>query len=74
MTPIGQQLDNLGLRADVDADDLIPSAVVVMAVLVPGDNNPRLTIASSEGISWIEQAGLLRLAERIVSEPPEAEA
>lgn len=72
--PIGQLLDRLGVAADIDADDLVSSAVVVMAVLVPGDSNPRLTIASSEGISWIEQAGLLRLAEVICSAPPDEDA
>ena len=72
--PIGGILDKLGVAAEVEADDLVASAVVVMAILVPGDSNPRLVIASSEGISWIEQAGLLRLAERICSEPPDEES
>jgi hypothetical protein len=72
--PIGHILDNLGVEADIAGDDLVSSAVVILSVLVPGDNNPRLTIASSEGLGWIEQAGLLRLAERICSDPPEAEA
>lgn len=71
--PIGEILDQLGVTADIEADDLVSSAVVVLSVLVPGSDNPRLTIANSEGISWIQQAGLLRLAERIVSEPPSEE-
>ena len=71
MKPLGQILDNLGVTADLDDDDLIASAVVVMSILVPGDNAPRLTIANNDGMSWIEQAGLLRLAERICSDPPE---
>lgn len=70
---IGPLLDKLGIQADMDDDDLVSSAVVVLSILVAGDNNPRLCIASNEGISWIEQAGMLRLAERIVSEPPNEE-
>jgi hypothetical protein len=68
---IGDILDAMGVELELDDDDLIASTVVVAAVLVPGDDNPRLTIASTEGMSWINQAGLLRLAERITSEPPE---
>ena len=71
--PIGDVLDTLGVKAELDGSDLVSSAVVVMSVLVEGDDNPRLTIASSEGMSWIQQAGLLRLAERICSEPPRPE-
>lgn len=70
MAAIGDILDQLGVDADIDPEDLVSSAVVVLSVLVPGSDHPRLAIANSEGISWIQQAGLLRLAERICSEPP----
>jgi hypothetical protein len=69
-TSLGSILDGLEVRADLDTTDLICSAVVVMSILVEGESNPRLAIATSSGISWVEQAGLLRLAERITSEPP----
>lgn len=71
MNPIGDILDRLGVEADLEPSDLVSSAVVIMAVLVEGESNPRLTISNSHGMSWIEQAGLLRLAERICSEPPQ---
>jgi hypothetical protein len=71
MGKIGDKLDSLGIEVDLDAGDLVASAVVVMSVLVEGESNPRLTIANSDGMTWIEQAGLLRLAERICSEPPD---
>lgn len=74
MASLGNLLDSLGVQADLDSGDLVSSAIVVMAVLVEGESNPRLTIANSDGMSWIEQAGLLRLAERICSEPPEDES
>lgn len=71
--PIGNLLDSLGVEIELEQGDLVSSAVVVCSVLVDGDSNPRLTIANSDGMSWVEQAGLLRLAERICSEPPEAD-
>jgi len=71
VAPIGNLLDSLGVTAELENTDLVSSAVVVMAVLVDGDSNPRLVIANSDGMSWIEQAGLLRLAERICSESPD---
>ena len=73
MSTVGQILDTIGVTADLDDTDLVSSAVVVLSILVEGDSNPRLCIASSEGQSWIEQAGMLRLAERIASEPPAEE-
>ena len=73
LQPIGDIIDQLGVTADIDAGDLVASAVVVLSVLVEGDDNPRVSICNSEGLSWIQQAGLLRLAERICSEPPSAE-
>jgi hypothetical protein len=72
--PLGEIIDGLGIHADVEDTDLVASAVVVLSILVDGDPHPRLTIANSEGLSWIEQTGLLRLAERIASEPPSMEA
>ena len=71
LTQLGNVLDGLGVAVDLDEGDLVCSAIVVLSVLVPGEHNPRLIIANSDGISWVEQAGLLRLAERITSEPPE---
>jgi hypothetical protein len=68
---IGGTATHLGVTADLDESDLVCSMIVVMSVLVEGESNPRLTIANSEGMTWIEQAGLLRLAERICSDPPD---
>lgn len=70
MATIGSLIDALGVTAELNDGDLVSSAVVVMSVLVDGEPEPRLTIANSDGMSWIEQAGLLRLAELICSEPP----
>lgn len=69
--PIGGLLDSLDVTADLDEGDLVSSAVVVLSVLKDGVTTPQLCIANSDGMGWIEQAGLLRLAERICSEPPQ---
>jgi hypothetical protein len=73
MSDLAARLDAIGVDAELDAEDLLVSAVCVLSVLVPGDNRPRLVLANSEGLSWIEQAGLLRLAERICSGPVDLE-
>lgn len=74
VTHIGDALNRLGVVCDLEPTDLICSAVVVLSILEEGDSNPRLTIANSEGISWVEQSGLLRIAERITSDPPPDES
>lgn len=71
MKHIGDLLDGLDVNADLDDRDLVASAVVVMTVLEPESSEPRIVLASNNGLSWIEQAGMLRLAERIASDLPE---
>lgn len=71
MQNLGELLDSLGVEANLDDGDLIASAVVVLSILTPDSNHPRLAIVNSDGMTWIQQAGLLRLAERICSEPPD---
>ena len=73
LTPIGDRLDALVVAACIDDGDLVTSAMVILSVLEPDDNMPRLCIATSEGLSWIEQAGLLRIAEQITSGMPLAD-
>jgi hypothetical protein len=73
VSDLTDRLGALDLDFPLDDGDLLVSAVVVMSVLEDGDSRPRLCIATNESMSWIEQAGLLRLAERICSEPPDAD-
>jgi len=51
----------------IDEADLVCSAVVVVAYLTEGEDEPRLAIASTDGVSLLEQVGMLRLGERWVS-------
>jgi hypothetical protein len=68
-TSIGAALDQLGILADIEEGALVSSAVVVLAYYVGDEEHPRVTIANSDGMTFIEQVGLLRVAERIASEP-----
>jgi hypothetical protein len=51
--PIGDVLDNLGIEATLEPDELVAGVT-------------RLSIAH-QGIGWIERVGMLRVAETIES-------
>lgn len=59
--PIGALLDGLGIKADLDEDELVASAIVLLKVHQP-DNRTRLAMLYSEGLGWIERAGMLHVA------------
>ncbi|MFJ8657455.1 hypothetical protein ACIRNU_34595 [Streptomyces rochei] len=65
--PIGPILDGLGTTIDLDEGDLVASAFVI-AKVVDSDGDVALTLASSDGLSWIEQNGLLASAQQIVNQ------
>jgi hypothetical protein len=65
--PIGPVLDGLGTRIELDEGDLIASALVI-AKVVDKDGDVALMLASSEGLSWIEQNGLLTSAQQIINQ------
>ena len=67
-TPVGERLDQLGVAVDLEDGALVASAVVVLTYYAPDDSRPHLALAVSDGLGWIEQAGMLRLAERISSD------
>ena len=63
--PVGTLLDTRGLVLDLDAEDFLVSAVLVAAVMVPGDDMPRIAIGTTDGMGSIEQTGLLAAANTI---------
>ncbi|MBJ6623493.1 hypothetical protein [Streptomyces sp. DHE17-7] len=65
--PIGPILDGLGTTIDLDDGDLVAS-VFVIAKIVEADGDVSLALASSEGLSWVEQNGLLASAQQIVNQ------
>lgn len=64
---IGPILDGLGTTIDLDDGDLVASAFVI-AKVIDRDGDAVLTLASSDGLSWIEQNGLLASAQQIVGQ------
>lgn len=60
--PIGDVLDALGIVAAIEPDALVSGAVVLLkTVLANGD--VRLSLCHSDGLSWIERAGMIHLAD-----------
>ena len=58
-TPVGERLDQLGVAVDLEDGALVASAVVVLTYYAPDDSRPHLALAVSDGLGWIEQAGML---------------
>ncbi|QXE36199.1 hypothetical protein KQY30_20085 [Streptomyces sp. GMY02] len=62
--PIGDVLDGLGIRATVNEGELVAGALVLLKV-IDEDGDTRLSLAHSDGLGWIERAGMLRVAETL---------
>lgn len=60
---LGELIDQLGVRQQIDPDEKVVGAVVLLTVEEP-DGHLSLRCAWSEGMSWIERIGILRAAER----------
>ena len=63
--PVGDLLDSRGLVLDLDEGDFLVSAVIVAAIMVPGDDTPRIALGATDGMGSIEQTGLLSAANTI---------
>jgi hypothetical protein len=60
---LGALIDSLGVRHEVEPDERVCAAVVLLTVEEP-DGHLSLRCAWSEGMTWIERIGVLRAAER----------
>lgn len=58
---IGQLLDTLGVTADLDDDDMVSEAVVILKV-VQADGSIAIAVGASDTRDWINQRGLLHSA------------
>ncbi|WP_327377998.1 hypothetical protein OG393_30975 [Streptomyces sp. NBC_01216] len=71
---IGDVIDGLGIEATVRDGELVSAALVLLKV-IDTDGDTRLSLAYSDGLGWIERAGMLRIAETIENasnyQPPE---
>lgn len=64
---IGPILDGLGNTLELDDGDFVVSAFVI-AKVVGKDGDVSLALSSSDGLSWIDQNGLLTSAQQIVNQ------
>jgi hypothetical protein len=60
---LGELIDQLGVTQQLNPDETVSGAVVLLTVEEP-DGHLSLRCAWSDGMSWIERIGLLRAAER----------
>lgn len=65
--PIGPILDGLGATLELDEGDFVVSAFVI-AKVVDKDGEVSLGLSSSDGLSWIDQNGLIASAQQIVNQ------
>lgn len=61
MSDIGDILDGQNITPTIGDDDLIASAVILLEVVEP-DGDTRLSVAWSEGMSWLKRTGMLHHA------------
>lgn len=62
--PIGDVLDALGIEATLDeAKGELAAGAIVLLKVIDTDGDVRLSIAYSEGLSWVERAGMIHIAE-----------
>ena len=64
----GPILDGLGVTLDLSDGDLIASAMVI-AKVVTKDGEVTLLLADSEGMSWLDQLGLVTAATDLIRSP-----
>lgn len=65
--PAGEVVDMLGIRTTVEDDELVAGGVLLLKIVeVNGD--VRLSTWWSDGMSWLEKAGILRVAEQSASQ------
>lgn len=56
-------VDALGIEVNLAQDDILIGGCLVLKVMEP-DGTVRLSTRWSDGISWLEKAGMLRYAEK----------
>lgn len=61
--PIGDLVDSLGITHSPDEGELVSDAIVLLKVTDP-DGQLGLRFLRSDGLSWIEAIGILRVAEQ----------
>lgn len=62
--PVGDIIDGLGVKADIDDTDLIGGAIVLLKV-IGEDGHTRVQAGWSDG-TFFERIGMLRVVERLL--------
>jgi hypothetical protein len=65
--PVGPILDGLGNTLELEDGDFVVSALVI-AKVVDKNGEVSLTLSTSEGLSWIDQHGLLASAQLVANQ------
>jgi hypothetical protein len=61
---IGDVLDALGIEATFDeAKGELAAGAIVLLKVIDEDGDVRLSMAYSDGLSWVERAGMIHIAE-----------
>lgn len=63
---VGDLLDTRGLTLELNNGDMLTDAVLIAKVITE-DGGVRVALGNTEGISWLEQLGLVTAANGIVS-------
>jgi hypothetical protein len=65
--PVGPILDGLGNTLELEDGDFVVSALII-AKVVDKNGEVSLTLSTSEGLSWIDQHGLLASAQLVANQ------
>jgi hypothetical protein len=65
--PVGPILDGLGNTLELEDGDFVVSALVI-AKVVDKNGEVSLTLSTSDGLSWIDQHGLLASAQLVANQ------
>ena len=57
-------MDSLGIKVDIGPNDLVASALLLVRV-IEEDGTQYVGHYSSDGLSFVEKVGMLRVAERM---------
>jgi len=63
----GPLVDALGLQVRLDEGELVDGAILILKIHQV-DRAIRLSQVTTDGLSWIESIGMLRMAERVQSD------
>lgn len=61
MENLGQLIDALGLKAELEEGELISGAVIILET-IEADGDVTMQIIEDESVSWVKRLGMLKAA------------